>query len=80
LHHRGRAVALVREGRKLGDLTLLNEKQKADLLSLARVAAFQLRPGGAFPPYVLSNLAGRIKADCDRLAKLKAAVAPCETT
>jgi hypothetical protein len=69
----------VRAGRKLGDLTLLNEKQKADLLSLAQVAAWQMRSGGAFPSYVLSNLAGKIKADRERLAKLKAG-APCATT
>lgn len=58
-------------GQPFGDVSLLSDEQRRDLHTTARVAAYQLRPGGAFPAYVLSNLAGRIKADRDRLAEVE---------
>lgn len=60
-----------KEGRTTGDLSLLSEDQRRDLLLTARVAAYQLRPGGAFPSYVLSNLSSRIKSDRDRILDLR---------
>lgn len=43
-----------------GDLSILDDKQRADIASLARVCAWQVRAGGAFPAYVSSNLSGNI--------------------
>ncbi|HEV3459869.1 MAG TPA: DUF3560 domain-containing protein [Thermoanaerobaculia bacterium] len=63
----------VKDGRRLGDLSLLDDKQKADLLNLAQVAAWQLGPGGAFPTYALTNLAGGIRRDRERLVQLRQA-------
>lgn len=56
----------------VGDTSLLTDGQRADLMSIAKHAAYQLRPGGGLPPYVASNLSGRIKADRDRLEAIKA--------
>jgi hypothetical protein len=47
-------------------LDLLDDSQKADLLSIAKVAAWQLGKNGEFPAYALSNLSG----SRDRLAEL----------
>lgn len=55
----------------MGDQSLLDEKQRADILNLARVCAWQVGAGGAFPGYALSNLSGNIKRNRDRLAELK---------
>lgn len=55
-----------------GDLSILTAAERDDLVSLARYAAFQLKPGNAFPAYKLSNLSGNIKRNRDRLATLKA--------
>lgn len=55
---------------KVGDTSLLDEAQQTDLRTLARVAAYQLRPGGAFPPYVSSNLGSNIKRLHNRLEQL----------
>lgn len=55
----------------VGDSTLLDEKQRADILTTARVCAYQIGPGGSFPAYALANLSGRIKADRDRLEQVK---------
>lgn len=55
----------------MGDLSLLDEAQRADIAALARVAAFQVGAGGAFPSYKLSNLSGNIKRNRDRLAELE---------
>lgn len=54
-----------------GDLSLLDERQRRDIAGIARVCRYQVREGGAFPAYVLSNLGGRIKADRDRLEQIK---------
>ncbi|MGN6561026.1 MAG: DUF3560 domain-containing protein [Thermomicrobiales bacterium] len=55
------------------DLSLLDDHQRADLASLARVAAFQIGPQGQFPGYVLSNLGGNINRNKKRLAELQRA-------
>lgn len=52
------------------DPQLLDKTQRAEIVSLARVAAWQMK-GGAFPSYVLSNLSGNIKRNRDRLAQVK---------
>lgn len=55
----------------VGDLLLLDEKERADVDTLARVAPYQLGPGRALPGYKLSNLGGNIKRNRDRLAELR---------
>ncbi len=54
------------------DQSLLNDRERADLLSLARNCPYQLGKGGAFPGYKLSNLNGNLKRNRDRLAALEA--------
>lgn len=54
-----------------GDLTLLDDDQRADIQQLAKVCAWQVGAGGAFPAYKLSNLSGNIKRNRDRLAALR---------
>lgn len=51
------------------DLALLDQKQQADIVSTCKINGREL---GQFPPYVLSNLGGRIKTDRDRLKRIKA--------
>jgi hypothetical protein len=60
-----------KKGEPHGDLSILSEEQREDLATLLRVCPYQVRPGGAFPAYKLSNLSGRIKADRDRMAQIK---------
>jgi hypothetical protein len=43
-----------------GDLSILDDKQRAKIVSLARVCPYQVRAGGAFPAYVSGNLSGNI--------------------
>ncbi len=52
------------------DGSLLDDKQRENLLSIAKVASWQLGKGGSFPSYVLSNLGGTIRKDKERLATL----------
>jgi hypothetical protein len=52
-----------------GDLSILTDKQRADLLSLARIGF--LRPDGAFPTYATSNLSGNISKQRERLARMQ---------
>lgn len=54
-----------------GDLALLDDAQRADLLTIARVAAFQLGAGAALPAYKLSNLSANITRNRKRLAALQ---------
>lgn len=54
-----------------GDLSLLDDRQRADILSTAKVCPYQIGPGGAFPAYHLSNLSGNIKRYRDRLAEVE---------
>ena len=56
----------------VGDLTLLDDVQRADLLTIARVAAFQLGAGAAFPAYKLRNLTANITRYRQRLVALTA--------
>lgn len=60
---------------KHGDLSILDEQQQRSLASLARVAPYQIRPGGAFPGYATSNVGGTISQAKARLARLQAAKA-----
>jgi hypothetical protein len=64
-----------KEGRDLGDTSLLSEKQKRDLLSIAKHSPYQLRAGGAFPSYATSNLSGQISKARQRLEALQAQAA-----
>lgn len=52
------------------DLTLLDDAQRAELASLARVAAFQIGPKGEFPRYASANLSGLISKTRQRLERL----------
>jgi hypothetical protein len=54
-----------------GDLALLNDRERADIVSLARTCSYQVGPGGAFPAYVLANLSGNIKRNRDRIDDVK---------
>ena len=55
------------------DVSLLDEKQQADLVTIARVASYQLGKNGEFPAYSLSNLSGNIAQQRKRLDTLKRA-------
>ncbi len=54
----------------------LTEKEKAELLSLARAWGNVYKPG--YPPYHLTNLNGRIRADRERLKAITARAARTE--
>lgn len=53
------------------DLSVLDEKQRADILSLARIGSVHVGKGGAFPTYHLSNLGGSITGVRKRLAEAR---------
>lgn len=55
----------------VGDLSILSDAERTDIATLARVAAFQLGPGGAFPSYKLSNLGATIRKEQARLEELR---------
>jgi hypothetical protein len=55
----------------VGDTTLLDDKWRDELATLARVCAYQLRPGGAFPAYASSNISGNISRLRKRLDALE---------
>jgi hypothetical protein len=57
----------------VGDLALLDDRQRADLASIARHCPYQLRADGAFPAYATGNLSGSISKQRERLAALKGA-------
>jgi hypothetical protein len=63
--------AAAKRGEHHGDLALLSEAQRGHLLSLMKVCAYQVRPGGAFPAYVLSNLGANIRRDQERLKEVR---------
>ena len=63
-------------GSKHGDLSLLDERQRARLADLMRVCSYQVRPGGAFPGYATQNIGGRIGEAKRRLAALEAKAQP----
>lgn len=54
------------------DLSILTERERADLASTARHSSYMLGKGGQFPAYVLSNLNGNLNRNRKRLASLKA--------
>lgn len=54
-----------------GDQSILDSDQQASLASVARHAPYQLRPGGAAPVYVSSNLSGNISRLRRRLDALE---------
>lgn len=62
--------ASCRKGQR--DVTLLDEKQQADLATIARVCAYQLGKRGEMPSYQLQNLGGNINRNKKRLAQLQA--------
>ena len=77
---RARIVAYNAACRKAGKVTadalaLLDDRQRADLDSIARYASFQLGKHGEFPAYAGSNLSGNIKRARDRLARLEGGTA-----
>ena len=55
------------------DLSLLDDSQRANILSIAKVASYQLGKGGAFPGYTLSLLGASIRKDKQRLTAIRAA-------
>lgn len=52
------------------DLSLLDERQRENVASLARVAAWQLGKNGALPAYSLSNLGARIRDKQKRIEQI----------
>lgn len=61
--------ASCRKGQR--DTSLLDDRQQADLINIARVAAYQIRADGSAPAYWSANLSGNIKRNRDRLAVLR---------
>lgn len=55
----------------VGDLSLLDEKQRRSLLRTAESTPYMLRPGNGMPAYVSSNLSGNIGRLRKRLAGLQ---------
>lgn len=53
------------------DVSLLDKKQQADLVSIARYSSYQLGKNGEMPAYALSNLSGTISRDRKRLVELR---------
>ena len=62
-----------------GDLSILDDRQRADLLSIVRHAPFQMRKDGSFPAYATANLSGSISRQRARLAELSGAPRPLPT-
>lgn len=58
-----------------GDPSLLDDRQRADLASVARHCPYQLGKRGEMPGYALSNLGGNIRKQQQRLAVLEAKAA-----
>lgn len=58
-------------GQPFGDLTLLDEGQRKDLLTTARVCPYQIGKGGSLPAYVLTNLGGNISRAKERLVDIE---------
>jgi len=53
-----------------GDLSLLTEEDKADLISIVKYAPYQLRPGRAFPAYKTAYIGANIRRLEERLAQI----------
>jgi hypothetical protein len=58
-------------GQPNGDLSLLTDREKADLLATIRVTPYACK-NGRFPPYKLTNLGGNINRARKRLTELSA--------
>ncbi len=52
------------------DPSLLDERQRATLESVRRLAPYQIGKGGSFPSYAVSNLSGNVARNRQRLAQL----------
>lgn len=55
----------------VGDLELLDEKQRADLVGTMRACPYMIGLGGKAPAYLLSNLGGNITRTRKRLEELQ---------
>lgn len=55
----------------VGDLSLLDEKQRQTIATTTRACSYQLGKGHSMPAYVLSNLGGNITRNRKRLEQLK---------
>lgn len=55
----------------VGDTSLLDDQQRQELATTARVCAYQLGTGGAMPAYELTNLGGNINRLRKRLEALQ---------
>lgn len=53
------------------DLSLLDDKQRRDILSIAKHCSYQLGKTGQFPSYTLSYLSKNIKSDQKRIAEIR---------
>jgi hypothetical protein len=49
----------------------LDDKQKSELVTMAKVCSYQIGPGGSLPGYMLSNLRGNINRDKKRLEEIE---------
>lgn len=69
---RDRIKSFNTHARKTGkhDLSLLDENQKGDYMSIVRNASYQLGKKGEFPSYALSNLGATIRKDKKRLEQM----------
>lgn len=63
-----------------GDLSLLDDRQRDAIATLARVCSYQVGTGGSFPSYHLTNLSANIKRNRDRIADVEKRRARSEAT
>jgi hypothetical protein len=63
--------AAAKRGELHGDLSLLDDRQKADIANILRVCAYQVGPGGSFPSYATTNLRANIRRDQQRLEDIQ---------
>jgi uncharacterized protein YecT (DUF1311 family) len=66
-----RAAAKADPDAKTGDLSLLDDAQRADLLNLVRVCPYHVGSNGQFPSYASANLSCTIRATRKRLEQLE---------
>jgi len=62
-----------RQRKAAGDASLLDDRQRLTLLSIAKNASYQLGKYGQYPGYASTNLSGTINAAKKRLDKLTSA-------
>lgn len=63
--------ASCRERKACGDTSLLDERQRATLLSIAKCSAYQLGKYGQLPGYATTNLGATINAAKKRLGRME---------